>query len=144
MRDPALDPATEVFRLVGADRDDRLAGMFGGKSIVRTEWSEPADSDAARVLNGRVSKYPGSLNLDECDKGAELSDMLRLVFLLLVERSDGALEDLLDDLRSGMMTTGIPPPFKISRLDLPLDEVVLTVVLEARLRCLRSGILAAA
>lgn len=75
--------------------------------------------------------------------GAELSDMLRLVLLLLVDRSDGG-RDLLEERRSGTITTGIPPLLITSLRDLPLDDVVLTVVLEARLRCLRSGILAAA
>jgi len=69
--------------------------------------------------------------------------MLRLVFLLLVDRRDWGL-DLLEERRSGTITTGIPPLFITSLRDLPLEEVVLTVVLEARLRFLRSGSLAAA
>ena len=79
---------------------------MGGKSIVRTE---PADSDNVRPLvTGALSKYPGSLNLDECDSGAEPSEALRFVLLLLIDLSEGGLEDLVDERRSGIMTTGIP------------------------------------
>lgn len=62
--------------------------------------------------------------------------MLRLDFLLLVDLSDGALDDFVDDLRSGITTTGIAPLFKISRRDLPLEDVVLMVPDEATLWCL--------
>jgi hypothetical protein len=116
--------------------------MFGGKSIVRTECPEPSDSDIVRFRGGRVSKYPGSLNLDDWDNGAEFRDMLRLVLRLLVDLSDGGLEDLVDDRRSGITTTGIAPLFKTSRRDLLLEDVVLIVAFEAKLRCFRSGILA--
>lgn len=129
-----------MLRLVGAESDDRLVGIFGGKSIVCSE-PEPPDSDIVRFRAGRGSKYPGSLYLDDWDNGAELSDKLRLVLRLLVDRRDGGLEPFEDERRSGMMTTGIAPLFQISRRDLPLDDVVLTVVLDARLLCLRSGIL---
>jgi hypothetical protein len=70
-----------------------------------------------------------------------LSDKLRLVLRLLVDRRDGGFEPFEDERRSGMMTTGIAPLVQISRRDLPLEDVVLTVVFEARLLCLRSGIL---
>ena len=79
---------------------------------------------------------------DDWDNGAELRDMLRLVLRLLVDLSEGALEDLVDERRSGITTTGIAPLFKSSRRDLLLEEVVVMVAFEAKLRCLFSGILA--
>lgn len=75
--------------------------------------------------------------------GAEFNDMLRLVLRLLVDLRDGAVEDLFEECRSGIITTGMAPLFKTSLLDLPLDEVelvVLDVLLDAMLRCRRSGI----
>jgi hypothetical protein len=68
--------------------------------------------------------------------------MLRLVLRLLVDLSEGGLEDLVDERRSGITTTGIAPLFKSSRRDLLLEEVVVMVAFEAKLRCLFSGILA--
>ena len=68
--------------------------------------------------------------------------MLRLVLRLLVDLRDGGLEDFVDERRSGMTTTGMAPLLRISRRDLPLEDVVLIVPFEARLRCFRSGILA--
>jgi hypothetical protein len=65
-----------------------------------------------------------------------------LVLRLLVDLRDGGFEDFVEECRSGITTTGIAPLFKTSRRDLPLEEVVLIVALEAKLRCLRSGILA--
>jgi hypothetical protein len=45
------EPALEVLRLVGADKDELRAGILGGKSIVRCEVSEePADSDILLAL----------------------------------------------------------------------------------------------
>jgi hypothetical protein len=121
------EPALEVLRLVGAESEDLLAGIVGGKSIVRTESSpEPAGSDSVLFRGGRVSKYPGSLNFEEFESGAELRDMLRLVFRLLVDLKDGAFDDLVDEWRSGITTTGIPPLFKTSRRAFLL-EVLLTV-----------------
>ena len=79
---------------------------------------------------------------DDWDNGAELRDMLRLVLRLLVDLSEGGLEDLVDERRSGITTTGIAPLFKSSRRDLLLEEVVVMVAFEAKLRCLFSGILA--
>jgi len=74
--------------------------------------------------------YPGSLYFDDCDKGAESTDILRLVFRLLVDLRDGALDDFEDDRLSGMTTTGIPPFFQTSLRALPIDEVVEAVPLE--------------
>lgn len=55
----------------------------------------------------------------ECfDRCTEPRLLLLLEWRLFVDRSDGAPEDLLDlrdSLRSGMMTTGIPPFFQTSR-----------------------------
>jgi hypothetical protein len=82
------------------------------------------------------------LYFDDCDSGAEFRDMLRFVLRLLVDLRDGGLEDFVDERRSGITTTGIAPLFRTSRRDLPLEEFVLMVVFEARLRCLFSGILA--
>jgi hypothetical protein len=82
------------------------------------------------------------LYFDDWDNGAELRDMLRLVLRLLVDLSEGGLEDLVDERRSGITTTGIAPLFKSSRRDLLLEEVVVMVAFEAKLRCLFSGILA--
>lgn len=136
------DPALEVFLLVGAERDDRLAGIFGGKSMVRTECPEPPDSDIVLFRFGRPSKYPGSLNLDDWDNGAEVRELLRLVLrLLLVDLRDGGFEDLEGERLSGMTTTGIPPLLKTSRRDFPLEDVVPTVPFDATLRCRFSGIL---
>jgi hypothetical protein len=47
-------------------------------------------------------------------RGAEPKLWLRFDLLLLVERSDGSLLDLLDDRRSGMTTTGIAPVLSIA------------------------------
>jgi len=149
VREPALEvfrlsgakePALDTFLLVGADNDERLAGMFGGKSMVRTECPEAPDSDIVLFRGGRLSKCPGSLYLEDCDNGAEVRDVLRFVLRLLVDLRDGALEDLVDERLSGMTTTGIPPLFRISRRDLPLDDLVLTVPFDARLLCFFSGI----
>jgi hypothetical protein len=82
------------------------------------------------------------LYFDDWDNGAELRDMLRLVLRLLVDLSEGGLEDLVEERRSGITTTGIAPLFKSSRRDLLLEEVVVMVAFEAKLRCLFSGILA--
>lgn len=131
------EPDLEPFLLVGAERDDRLTGMLGGKSMVRTEWFEPPDSDIALFRVG-PSKYPGSLNFDECESGADVRELLRFVCRLLVERRDGGLEDFEEDRRSGITTTGIPPLLIISRRDLLVD-FVLVVPFDARLLCRLSG-----
>lgn len=68
-----------MFRLVGADRDDLLAGILGGKSIVRIDSLSPADSDIVLLRGATESIYPGPLNFDDCDKGAEVSELLRLL-----------------------------------------------------------------
>jgi len=100
----------------------------------RTECPEPPDSDIVLFRFGRPSKYPGSLNLDDCDNGAEVRELLRLVLrLLLVDLRDGGFEDLEDERLSGMTTTGIPPVLKTSRRDLPLEDVVPTVPFDATL-----------
>lgn len=84
------------------------------------------------------------MNFEELDNGAEPRDMLLFVFRLLVDLRDGALDDLVDDRRSGMTRTGMAPLLRTSLRDLPLDDldvvVVLTVVFEAKLLCRRSGI----
>src|ERR1700710_2210067 len=113
------EPARDAFRLVGAERDDRLVGMFGRKSIVRTECPDSADSDRVRLWPEVVSKYPVSLNFEGWGNGAELTDMLLFVRRLLVDLREGAFEDFVDDRRSGITTTGMPPLFNISRRDLP-------------------------
>jgi hypothetical protein len=83
------------------------------------------------------------LNFDDCESGAELRELLRFVFLLLVDRREGVLDDFVDERRSGITTTGMAPLFMISRRDLLLEVVVvLTFPVEARLWCLRSGNLA--
>jgi hypothetical protein len=71
--------------------------------------------------------------LDCRDTGpAEPKLWLRLDRRLLVDLNDGSLLDLVDDRRSGMTTTGMPPFFWISRRALRL-EMELWVVLESRL-----------
>ena len=128
----ASEGAREPVRLVGAESDERLAGIVGGKSMVRTDCEELSDSDMVLLLTGRRSKYSGSLYFDELESGADVNDVLRFVFRLLVDLSDCALEDLTEDCRSGITTTGIPPSFKICLRDLLLD-CVLTVVLDVML-----------
>jgi hypothetical protein len=66
--------------------------------------------------------------------------MLLFVLRLLVDLKDGAFDDFMDDRRSGITITGMPPLFRTSLRDLLLD-VVLAVALEAKLRCRLSGIL---
>ena len=134
------DPARDVLRLVGADSDDCLVGIFGGKSMVRSDCADFSDSDIVRLWAGFDSKYPGSLYLEDCDRGAELRDTVLFVLWLLADLRDGALDGLAEERRSGTTTTGIPPSFSTCRRDFPLEEVVLVVVLEAKLRCLFSGI----
>ena len=90
-----------MLRLVGAESDDRLVGIFGGKSMVRTECADFSDSDIVRLWVGFDSKYPGSLYLEDCDRGAELSDTVLLVLWLLVDLRDGALDGLAEERRSG-------------------------------------------
>lgn len=107
---------------------------------MRTEGREPADSEKVR-FRGFLLTWPGALNLEELDNGAEASEALFLVFRLLVDLSDGVLAVWADDIRSGMTTTGIPPCLIISRRDLMLDDRVLMVVLLARLWSRLSGIL---
>ena len=60
--------------------------------------------------------------------------MLRLVLRLLVDLSEGGLEDLVDERRSGIITTGMAPLFRTSRRDRPVEDVVLIVVFDAKLR----------
>jgi hypothetical protein len=47
--------------------------------------------------------------LDEDDKGAEFSEFVRRDLRLAVDLSDGSPEDLDEDFRAGIMTTGTPP-----------------------------------
>ena len=66
-----------------------------------------------------------------CDTGTDVRLWLLFVLRLLVDRRDGSLLlDLTEDLRSGTMTTGIPPVFRTSRRALWL-EMVLDVPVEA-------------
>ena len=87
-----------------------------------------------------MSKYPGSLYFEDWDNGAEPRDMLLFVLRLLVDLREGVFDDFVEERRSGITTTGMPPFLRTSRRDLLLD-VVLPVVLDARLRCRLSGIL---
>jgi hypothetical protein len=134
----AIEGALEVLRLVGADRDELLPGIFGGKSMVRTEREEPSDSESVLRLTGWRAMNSGSLNLEDADKGAAVKDLLRFDRLLLVDLRDGDFEDLVDDLLVGMTTTGIPPSFRTSRIDFAL-ELVLLVPFDTTLSCLLSG-----
>jgi hypothetical protein len=70
--------------------------------------------------------------------GAEPRLWLRFDLLLLVDRSEGSLLDLLDDRRSGMTTTGMPPLFSIARRAFRL-EMELCVDVEAMLSIRASG-----
>ena len=131
-----IEPALELLRLVGADKEEDRAGIAGGKSIVLSSLS---DSENRRLRrDGRSNTGPelpvaDSLSNDP-PRGTELTLIVLLERLLDVERSEGSLLvlGLLEDLRSGTTTTGIAPLFQTSRLARPLARE-LVVAVEAKL-----------
>ena len=86
VKEPAREPAREVLRLVGADREDERAGTVGGKSIVR--WSEPSDSEKARLrrdCRGKIGPTSfTSLGVDP-SRGMEMELTLGVWFERLLE-----------------------------------------------------------
>ena len=87
---------------------------------------------------GRSNIGTTSLPLEVLERGAELRLWLRLDLRLLVERSDGSLVDLVEERRSGMMTTGMAPLLMTSRRALWLDNE-LKVLVETRVCRARSS-----
>ena len=73
------------------------------------------------------------MNFDDCDNGAEPSELLLFVLRLLDDLREGAFDDLDDERRAGITTTGMPPLLITSRRDFPIDDVVLTAVFDVKL-----------
>ena len=115
MRDAAL----ELFLLVGADNDELLAGVLGRRAQLNRFPSfehveEGIDSDMVRCFCRGMSKYPIPLSGAVVGRRLEHKERALEWFLLL------ELEDLREDRRSGMITTGITSCVRGGRLEVKL------------------------